>query len=133
VARGICAIRPGVPGLSETIRVRSVLGRFLEHSRVIHFLGGGEPVCVIGSADLMHRNLDRRVEALVRIGDEGQVDWLRTLLEMEADEATSSWHLEADGSWTRHHLDPEGEPLLDVQQWLIDRANRQHRKARRRR
>jgi polyphosphate kinase len=133
VARGICAIRPGVPGLSETIRVRSVLGRFLEHSRVIHFLGGGEPVCVIGSADLMHRNLDRRVEALVRIGDEGHVDWLRTLLEMEADEATSSWHLEADGSWTRHYLDPEGEPLLDVQQWLIDRANRQHRKARRRR
>jgi polyphosphate kinase len=133
VVRGICAIRPGVPGLSETIRVHSVLGRFLEHSRVIHFMGGGEPVCVIGSADLMHRNLDRRVEALVRISDEGHVDWLRTLLEMEADDATSSWHLEADGSWTRHHLDPEGEPLLDVQQWLIDRANRQHRKARRRR
>jgi polyphosphate kinase len=133
VVRGICAIRPGVPGLSESIRVRSVLGRFLEHSRVIHFLGGGEPVCVIGSADLMHRNLDRRVEALVRISDEGHVDWLRTLLEMEADDTTSSWHLEADGSWTRHHLDADGEPLLDVQQWLIDRANRQHRKARRRR
>ena len=81
----------------------------------------------------MHRNLDRRVEALVRISDEGHVDWLRTLLEMEADDTTSSWHLEADGSWTRHHLEPDGEPLLDVQQWLIDRANRQHRKARRRR
>jgi polyphosphate kinase len=133
VVRGICAIRPGVPGLSETIRVRSVLGRFLEHSRVFHFLGGGEPVCLIGSADMMHRNLDRRVEALVRIGDEGHADWLRTLLEMEADDATASWHLEPDGSWTRYHLDDSGEPLLDVQQWLIDRANRQHRKARRRR
>ena len=81
--------------------MRSILGRFLEHSRVFHFLGGGEPVCLIGSADLMHRNLDRRVEALVRLSDEGHVDWLRTLLEMEADDTTSSWHLEADGS-----LDP---------------------------
>jgi polyphosphate kinase len=133
VVRGICAIRPGVPGLSETIRVRSVLGRFLEHSRVFHFLGGGEQVCLIGSADMMHRNLDRRVEALVRIGDEGHVDSLRSLLEMEADDATASWHLEPDGRWTRHSVDENGEPLLDVQQWLIDRANRQHRKARRRR
>jgi polyphosphate kinase len=133
VVRGICAIRPGVPGLSETIRVRSVLGRFLEHSRIFHFENGGEPICLIGSADMMHRNLDRRVEALVRIGDTGHAEWLRTLVDTSSSEETSSWHLEADGSWSRHHLDADGEPLLDVQQWLIDRANRQHRKARRRR
>ena len=133
VVRGICAIRPGVPGMSETIRVRSVLGRFLEHSRIFHFEGGGEPVCLIGSADMMHRNLDRRVESLVRIQDEGHAAWLRSLVEQGASDDASSWHLEADGSWTRHNVNSEGEPLIDVQQALIDRANRQHRKARRRR
>jgi polyphosphate kinase len=133
VVRGICAVRPGVPGMSETIRVRSVLGRFLEHSRVFHFQAGGEQVCLIGSADLMHRNLDRRVESLVRLSDEAQIEWLRGLLEQGASDDTSSWHLGADGSWSRHHLNAEGEPLIDMQQVLIDRANRQHRKARRRR
>jgi polyphosphate kinase len=133
VVRGICAIRPGVPGMSETIRVRSVLGRFLEHSRIFHFEGGGDPVCLIGSADMMHRNLDRRVESLVRILDEGHADWLRSLVEQGASDETSSWHLEADGSWTRHNVNADGEPLVDAQQALIDKANRQHRKARRRR
>ena len=102
VVRGICAIRPGVPGLSENIRVRSILGRFLEHSRIFWFAGGGEPVVYIGSADMMHRNLDRRVEALVRLRDPGHLAELDDLLTLSVDPGTASWHLGPDGDWTRH-------------------------------
>jgi polyphosphate kinase len=120
--RGICGLRPGVPGLSEQIRVRSVLGRFLEHSRVYSF-GGAEPddpgEVWLGSADLMHRNLDRRVEALVRVTDPSKQADLRGLLGMAMDDTTSSWWLGPDGSWTRHHQDASGAPLLDIQEYLI--------------
>ncbi|GEO94963.1 RNA degradosome polyphosphate kinase [Kocuria turfanensis] len=119
VVRGICALRPGVPGLSENIRVRSVLGRFLEHSRVFAFCNAGEPLVYIGSADMMHRNLDRRVETLVRITDPQQAEALVRLLARYASDATSSWHLGADGVWTRHHRDAEGRPLVDVQEHLL--------------
>ncbi len=122
VVRGICALRPGVPGLSENIRVRSVLGRFLEHGRVYAFAGGGEPEVWIGSADLMHRNLDRRVEVLVRIVDDAHVARLLALLEEYTAPGTSSWHLAADGAWQRHTHDSDGEPLRDLQAELIDRA-----------
>jgi polyphosphate kinase len=118
--RGICGLRPGLPGVSETIRVRSVLGRFLEHSRIYAFGTGEDDGGVwIGSADLMHRNLDRRVETLARVTDPGHRAQLRGLIDMAMDDTTSSWWLDSDGTWTRHHLDASGAPLNDIQEYLI--------------
>jgi polyphosphate kinase len=120
--RGICALRPGVPGLSEHIKVRSVVGRFLEHSRIYIFGPGdneGSDEVWIGSADMMHRNLDRRVETLVRVADEQQQAQLRDLVNLAMDPGTASWWLAGDGTWTRHHLDSEGRPLVDIQDLLI--------------
>ena len=119
--RGICALRPGIPGLSDTVRVRSVLGRFLEHSRIYAF-GNGEDQdsqVWIGSADMMHRNLDRRVELLVRVDDRGHQRRLRRFLDMGMDDGTSSWWLNADGYWVRHSRDENGNPLRDVQETLV--------------
>ena len=131
--RGMCALRPGLPGLSETITVRSVLGRFLEHSRIYAF-GTGDPDPApepgedpdagnevwIGSPDMMHRNLDRRVEALVRVTDPGHCTRLRELIVLGMDDGTYSWWLDGDGTWTRHARDAEGRPLRDVQESLIN-------------
>ncbi|MFI6880608.1 MULTISPECIES: RNA degradosome polyphosphate kinase [Streptomyces] len=122
--RGICAVRPGVAGLSENIRVRSVLGRFLEHSRVFAFGNGGEPEVWIGSADMMHRNLDRRIEALVRVEDPAHRAALNRLLETGMSDTTASWHLGPDGNWTRHATDADGRPLRNVQEMLIDARRR---------
>ncbi|WP_432546920.1 RNA degradosome polyphosphate kinase [Kineococcus sp. SYSU DK004] len=119
LVRGICALRPGVPGLSENIRVRSILGRFLEHSRVFWFAGGGDPVVMIGSADMMHRNLDRRVEAVVRLTDPRHVREITALLDRGMSDATSSWHLDAEGTWTRHSRAADGSPLTDLQEHTI--------------
>jgi len=133
--RGICAVRPGVEGLSETIRVRSILGRFLEHSRLFIFGGGGKPIAYIGSADLMHRNLDRRVEALLRLPDPGHIAEVQSLVASGMSEAVSSWHLNGDGQWTRHCLDAEGNNLIDLQSALIESNARRRQvaaKARRR-
>lgn len=122
--RGICSLRPGLPGLSENIRVRSILGRFLEHSRVFAFDNGGDGENWIGSADLMHRNLDRRVEALVQLGRPEHGVELTELFDLAFDAGTASWHLGPDGEWVRHHLSPHGEPLADLQQTLIERKQR---------
>ncbi len=117
--RGICGLRPGVPGLSDNIRVRSVLGRFLEHSRIYSFGADDDDAKVwIGSADMMHRNLDRRVELLVRIADPAHVRRLRGYIDLGMDDGTSSWWLDGDGNWTRHSRNPEGNPLRDVQETL---------------
>ena len=125
--RGICALRPGVPGLSDNIRVRSSLGRFLEHSRIFAFANGGEPEMWIGSADLMHRNLDRRVEVLVRVCDPRHVDQLGRLLDSLFDDATSSWRLASDGTWTGEHRDASGARLADLQETLITDARRRRK------
>jgi len=130
--RGICAVRPGVKGLSETIRVRSILGRFLEHSRIFIFGGGGEPIVYIGSADLMHRNLDRRVEALLQLSDPGHIESMQALMTMGMSDDVSSWHLSSDGRWTRHCRDAEGNDLIELQSALIESNARRRRKARRR-
>ncbi|MBO8191207.1 RNA degradosome polyphosphate kinase [Streptomyces oryzae] len=122
--RGICALRPGVPGLSENIQVRSVLGRFLEHSRVFCFGNGGEPEVWLGSADMMHRNLDRRIEALVRVTDPGHRASLNRLLETGMSDGTASWHLGPDGEWTRHAHDENGQRLRNVQETLIEGRRR---------
>jgi polyphosphate kinase len=130
--RGMCALKPGVPGLSENIRVRSVLGRFLEHSRIYTFgTGEPDPDCEpgedpdaanevwLGSADMMHRNLDRRVEVLVRVADPAHCTRLRELIALGMDDGTSSWWLDSGGNWTRHAFDAGGSPLRDVQESLI--------------
>ena len=122
VVRGICGLRAGVEGLSENIRVRSILGRFLEHSRIYAFAGGGQTELFIGSADLMHRNLDRRVEALVRITDPAMVEDLEWLVTHCASDDVASWHLQPDGSWERRLLDAEGNRLEDIQDSLMARA-----------
>ncbi len=100
--RGICGLRPGVPGLSENIEVRSILGRFLEHSRIYWFDDDGAPAAWIGSADLMHRNLDRRVEVLVRLPGDDNITAVRTLLDLAFDDNTSAWLLGPDGRWRRN-------------------------------
>ena len=130
--RGICALRPGVPGLSETIEVRSVLGRFLEHSRIFAFGGGGDPVVYIGSADMMHRNLDRRVEALVRLTDRRHLTDVENLMALGASDDYAHWRLGPDGRWTRMATTDDGEPLADLQGALIAMHEKRRRKARRR-
>ena len=103
VVRGICCLRPGVPGLSETVHVRSIVGRFLEHSRILRFGGGeGRPaVYYIGSADLRRRNLDRRVEAMIPVADPDAVVRLEEILTLNLADDTQSWSLDGDGTWHR--------------------------------
>jgi polyphosphate kinase len=115
VVRGICGLRPGIPGLSDNIQVRSILGRYLEHSRIFSFVNNGEPQVYIGSADLMHRNLDRRVEVLVRLTDPDHLREVDELFDLAMSDETSSWTLHDDGSWTRHHVSDDGTPLRDMQ------------------
>jgi polyphosphate kinase len=126
--RGICTIRPGVPGLSENIRVRSILGRFLEHSRLFWFANDGQPSVGIGSADLMHRNLDRRVEVLASITNPAHVAEIEGLFELAFDHGTAAWWLNSDGTWTQHTVDAEGEPLTDMQAHLISVKSRRRAK-----
>ena len=113
LVRGICAIRPGVAGMSENIKVRSILGRFLEHSRIFHFTNAGEDEYWIGSADLMGRNLNRRVESLVRIDKKAHKEYLQEVLDQGLSDQVSSWHMH-DDKWTRVTKSADGKELKNV-------------------
>ena len=120
VIRGICALLPGIPGVSENIRVRSVLGRFLEHSRIFHFANGGDDEIYIGSADLMDRNLNRRVESLVQIKRKEHKDSLIKTFDRYLASTTAGWHLLPNGKWQKVDADPAGNKLADLQAIMID-------------
>jgi polyphosphate kinase len=125
VIRGICALLPGIPGVSENIRVRSVLGRFLEHSRIFHFANGGDDEIYIGSADLMDRNLNRRVESLVKITRPDHKTALIKIFDQYVSSNTAASHLLSTGKWVKVDKDANGTKLFDLQAMMIDsyRAN----------
>ncbi|MCX6446669.1 MAG: RNA degradosome polyphosphate kinase [Actinobacteria bacterium] len=120
VIRGICSLMPGIPGVSENIRARSVLGRFLEHSRIFHFANDGEDEIYIGSADLMDRNLNRRVESLVQITKPEHKKDLIKVFDLYVSSTTSGWHLLPTGKWLKVDKAPDGSPLNDLQAVMID-------------
>jgi polyphosphate kinase len=117
--RGICCLRPGVEGVSETIGVTSIVGRFLEHARLYYFRNGGDEEVLLGSADLMPRNLDRRVEVLFPVEDRTLASWLmRIIVPVHLDDNVKSWMLHPDGSYT-HMVCGPGQPALNAQEWCI--------------
>jgi polyphosphate kinase len=120
LVRTFCTIRAGVPGLSENIRVRSILGRFLEHSRIVYVENDGESEYLIGSADLMHRNLDRRVEVMVKVTDPTAREHLRDSLDLAFAADVVAWELRPNDVWTRNPGQP-GAPLRDYQEVLMRR------------
>jgi polyphosphate kinase len=117
LVRGMCTLRPGVPGLSENITVKSILGRFLEHSRIYEFTNAGDPEILIGSADIMNRNLDRRVEVLLKVPSLAHRIRLKELLDLALSPTTASWQLDADGNW--NYLKDDSH--IDYQEELINR------------
>ena len=124
IVRGICGLRPGVPGLSENIRVRSIIGRYLEHARLYYFANGsdaGEPVIYMGSADLMERNLDHRVETLVAVSDPAVKSRLTEALLLDLQPNLQSWYLSADGSWCRDGSDGLMDLHTEFEQQAINR------------
>jgi polyphosphate kinase len=115
----MCALKPGVAGLSETIKVRSVLGRYLEHSRLFRFHNEGDAVVYIGSADMMHRNLDRRVETLVRLRAQDHLNEMENLFSLAMADTSASWHLSSDGSWLKNGGNPSSVGYVDVQDRIM--------------
>jgi polyphosphate kinase len=124
--RGICSLKPGVEGMSENITVRSILGRYLEHSRIFVFGRGERERFYIGSADLMERNLDRRVEVLCPVLDPAMRQLLRdAVLEVLLSDTDRAWTLQTDGSYSRAKA-PEGVPPLNSQRFLLEWYAAQH-------
>ncbi|MBU6314698.1 MAG: RNA degradosome polyphosphate kinase [Actinomycetales bacterium] len=124
LVRGICAVQPGIKGLSDNVTVKSVLGRFLEHSRIFHFTNAGDHEYWIGSADLMGRNLDRRVESLVRIDKKEHQHRLQEILDLGLSADSSSWQLSGT-EWVRVSKNSKGEGLLDVHSAFIHTYSRE--------
>jgi polyphosphate kinase len=124
IVRDVCRLRPGVPGLSETIRVISIVGRFLEHARIYYFRNGGAEEYYIGSADGMRRNLESRVEALVPVEAPHLRRELRSVMKLQLADRCSAWDMQSDGSYVQRQGAERGSHDL-----LIDRAERRHREA----
>jgi len=122
--RGMCALKPKVAQLSENISVRSILGRFLEHSRIFEFSNAGDTEIWIGSADLMHRNLDRRVEALVQLTEPEQVKFVQELLDLGLSQKIKAWELQPDGQWILNQYDEQNNLLADLHDVLIQRSQK---------
>ena len=121
IVRGICAIRSGIPGVSENIKIRSLLGRFLEHSRIFHFINAGDDEIYIGSADLMDRNLSRRVESLVRIAEPEHKASLIELLDEYLSDEIANWQMLPNGKWQNISKNSDGSAIENVQQLLIEK------------
>ncbi len=121
IVRGICRLRPGTPGRGETIRVISIVGRLLEHSRIFYFANGGAPEYYIGSADWMARNLDARVEAAVPIGDPRLQEEVKTILDLQLADNVKAWDMQADGSYVQRRP-AAGEEPRSSQDLLMQRA-----------
>ena len=124
VVRGICSLQLNTQARRENIKVRSILGRFLEHSRIYYFRNDGAEEYLIGSADMMQRNLDRRVESLVRIESEKHKERLKGILDDSMSDQYSTWRLTDDNQWSRHITDSEGKFLVNFQDHFIDKHNR---------
>jgi polyphosphate kinase len=123
IVRGICCLRPEVPGVSDRIRVISIVGQFLEHSRVMYFQQGGEELVLLGSADWMPRNLDRRVEAMVPVIDPGLRQELKAMLDLCLEDNRQAWDLAADGSYQQRRPGAN-ETVRSVQEQLLANAGR---------
>jgi polyphosphate kinase len=124
VVRGICSLQLNTQARRENIKVRSILGRFLEHSRIYYFRNDGAEEYFIGSADMMQRNLDRRVESLVRIDSEKHKERLKVILDDSVSDQYSTWKLTDDNQWSRKITDTEGNFLVNFQDHFIDKHNR---------
>ena len=124
IVRGICSIRLNTQARRENIKVRSILGRFLEHSRIYYFRNGGAEDYYIGSADMMHRNLDRRVESLVLIESEKHKQRLAAILDDSVSDKYSTWKLTDENKWVRNTKDHDGNYLVSFQDHFVDRHNR---------
>jgi polyphosphate kinase len=120
VVRSICALKPDLPELSENIQVRSILGRFLEHSRIYQFHNDGDVETWIGSADLMNRNLDRRIETLIRVEDVSHKERINQLLELYNSEDIKRWQMSSNGEWIFIGSLDNGEFLIDIQEKLME-------------